>query len=137
MTTEDVALALLRSQIERCILQVDALWFKEQIPVSWDAALLFKLEAAKFNAEMDAVAGADLDKAHEPSGGVQSFDNGAAEGESDKEKVHPRSVCNDFQRDEKIHLIRRMTGSVAATRACADVVQMRAWKRRENDATES
>lgn len=63
MTTEDVALALLKSQIERCILQVDALWFKEQIPVSWDAALQFKLQAAKFNAEMDALAGADLDKA--------------------------------------------------------------------------
>ena len=56
MTTEDVALALLKSQIERCILlQLDALWFKEQIPVSWDAALQFKLEAAKCKAHEEAL----------------------------------------------------------------------------------
>ena len=55
MTTEDVALALLKSQIERCILQM---------PCGLRSRYLqFKLQAAKFDAEMDALAGADLDKA--------------------------------------------------------------------------
>ena len=106
MTTEDVALALLKSQIERCILQVDALWFKEQIPVSWDAALQFKLQAAKFNAEMDALAGADLDKA-------------MSVGEAHEEApVIPTIITQALTQDRiKLWYINRVKGEADATKS--------------------